>query len=163
MVGGFRTGIGRVGTLPMGCEETELCIRASHYWPRKVFLYEPQARIHHRIPSTRASWRYFRSRCFAEGLSKAAVAQYVGAKDGLATERTYIVRTLLRGIIRGVRDGILHLDVANFARAAAIVAGLTITVAGYSKGAIAQRFVSHEDVVNDGSQENVKLPLPSNR
>lgn len=143
VVGGFRSGIGRVGSLPMGCEETELCIRASQYWPQKVFLYEPQARIHHRIPSSRTSWRYFRSRCFAEGLSKAAVAHYVGAKDGLATERTYIGRTLLRGITRGVRDGILHLDVKGFARAAAIAAGLTITVAGYSAGVITQSFASH--------------------
>lgn len=161
VVGGFRTDMGRVGTLPMGCEETELCIRASHYWPQKVFLYEPQARIHHRISSTRASWRYFRSRCFAEGLSKAAVAQYVGSKDGLATERTYIVRTLLRGIVRGVRDGVLHLDVANFARSAAIAAGLTITVAGYSSGVIAHRFVSHKGV-KAGNQEYVKQSLSSN-
>lgn len=161
VVGGFRTDMGRVGTLPMGCEETELCIRASHNWPQKVFLYEPQARIHHRISSTRASWRYFRSRCFAEGLSKAAVAQYVGSKDGLATERTYIVRTLLRGIVRGVRDGVLHLDVANFARSAAIAAGLTITVAGYSSGVIAHRFVSHKGV-KAGNQEYVKQSLSSN-
>jgi glycosyltransferase involved in cell wall biosynthesis len=27
MVGGFRTDVGRVGTRPLGCEETELCIR----------------------------------------------------------------------------------------------------------------------------------------
>lgn len=161
MVGGFRTDMGRIGTLPMGCEETELCIRASHYWPQKVFLYEPQARIHHRIPATRASWRYFRSRCFAEGLSKATVAKYVGAKDGLATERTYIVRTLLRGIIRGVRDGILHLDIASFAQAAAIAAGLTITIAGYSRGIIANRFVSHKGS-RAGNQENAKQSLFSN-
>ncbi len=157
-VGGFRTEIGRVGSLPMGCEETELCIRASHYWPQKVFLYEPQARIHHRIPATRASWHYFSSRCFAEGVSKATVATYVGTKDGLATERTYIVRTLLRSTIRGVRDGIWHLDVGYFAQAAAIIAGLVITVAGYSKGTIAHWFASHK-VINTENQENAKQSL----
>ncbi len=140
VVGGFRTGIGRVGTLPMGCEETELCIRANQHWPQKIFLYEPQARIHHHIPLARASWHYFRMRCFAEGLSKATVAQFVGSKDGLATERTYIIRTLLGGMVRGVMDGILHLDVTGFAQAGAIAAGLTITVAGYSTGVMAQRF-----------------------
>lgn len=140
VVGGFRTGIGRVGTLPLGCEETELCIRASQYWPQKIFLYEPQARIHHHIPLARASWRYFRMRCFAEGLSKATVAQFVGSKDGLATERTYVIRTLLGGIVRGVMGGILHLDAMGFAQVGAIAAGLTITVAGYSTGIIARRF-----------------------
>jgi len=32
-VGGFREGIGRVGTRPTGCEETELCIRLRQRWP----------------------------------------------------------------------------------------------------------------------------------
>ncbi len=157
VVGGFRTDMGRVGTLPMGCEETELCIRASQYWPQKVFLYEPQARIHHRIPPSRTNWRYFGSRCFAEGLSKAAVSRYVGAKDGLATERTYIARTLLRGLAHGVRNGILHLDVMGFARAAAIAAGLTITVAGYSTGVIARCFASHNDKLALGKRKVGKV------
>ena len=146
VVGGFRSEIGRIGTLPLGCEETELCIRANQYWPQKTFLYEPQARIHHHIPLSRARWHYFRTRCFAEGLSKATVAQFVGSKDGLATERTYIVRTLLRGIVRGIMDGILHLDGTGFAQAGAIVAGLTITVAGYSTGVIARRFTFHRKI-----------------
>jgi len=147
VVGGFRSGIGRSrGTLPMGCEETEFCIRAGQHWPQKVFLYQPQARTHHRIPPSRASWRYFSRRCFAEGLSKAAVTQYVGSKDGLAAERTYIVRTLLGGIARGVVDGILHLDVMGFAKACAIAAGLTITIAGYSTGVLARRFSSHKEM-----------------
>ena len=140
VVGGFKIGIGRVGTLPMGCDETELCIRASQHWPEKVFLYEPQARIRHHIPPSRGNWRYFRTRCFAEGLSKAIVVQYVGSKDGLATERTYIVRTLVRGMVRGLTDGVFHLDGTGFARAGAIAAGLTMTVAGYMIGIIARRF-----------------------
>lgn len=146
VVGGFRTEIGRIGTLPMGCEETELCIRVSQHWPEKVFLYEPRSRIHHHIPSSRASWRYFRTRCFAEGLSKATVTRYVGSKDGLATERTYIVKTLLGGIVRGGMDGILHLDLTGFARAGAIAAGLTITFAGYLTGVIARRFTSYREI-----------------
>jgi glucosyl-dolichyl phosphate glucuronosyltransferase len=160
VVGGFRTDMGRIGTLPMGCEETELCIRASQYWPKKVFLYEPQAKIHHRIPSSRAKWHYFRSRCFAEGLSKAAVTRYVGAKDGLATERTYIVRTLLRGIARGVMDGIFHLDITGFARSGAIAAGLIITANGYLAGVMAQRFASHKGVKASDAGE-IKQSVPS--
>jgi len=48
VVGGFRHSIGRVGGRPMGGEETEFCIRAKQRWPQKFFLYEPQAKIHHR-------------------------------------------------------------------------------------------------------------------
>src|SRR5438552_7608283 len=53
VVGRFRSEVGPVGTRPMGCEETELCIRAKQYWPQKVFLCEPQARIHHHISPSR--------------------------------------------------------------------------------------------------------------
>ncbi|MBV9258093.1 MAG: glycosyltransferase family 2 protein, partial [Ktedonobacteraceae bacterium] len=55
IVGGFRSEIGRDSRArPMGGEETELCIRASQRWPEKIFLYEPNAIIHHRIPASRA-------------------------------------------------------------------------------------------------------------
>ncbi len=133
-VGGFRHSIGRVGGHPMGGEETELCIRARQQWPQKFFLYEPRARIHHRIPSHRANWRYFRSRCYAEGLSKAAVARYVGAKDGLASERTYILQTLPRGIVRGLTDALYKDDLTGLARAGVIMFGLAVTIAGYVVG-----------------------------
>ena len=134
VVGRFRTEIGRIGTRPMGCEETELCIRAKQHWPQRVFLFDPRAKIYHRVSSHRAGWRYFRSRCYAEGLSKAAVAQYVGAQDGLASERTYTLRILPRGVLRGLADGFFRLDPAGFLRASAIIAGLAITTAGYIVG-----------------------------
>jgi GT2 family glycosyltransferase len=143
--GEFRDGMGRVGTLPMGCEETELCIRARQIWPDTVFLYQPRARIHHHITSTRATWRYFRARCYAEGLSKAAVTQYVGAKDGLASERTYTFQTLPRGVARNLLHGVLRFDAGGFLRAGAIVAGLLITTAGYMRGTLARRPASRQE------------------
>jgi len=141
-VGGFRNEIGRIGTRPMGGEETELCIRAKQHWPDKIFLYEPQARIHHRIPATRATWRYFRSRCYSEGLSKAIIAQFVGSKDGLEAERSYILSNLARGVRHGVKNALFHHDMIGLAQAAAIVAGLTITMTGYFVGSLT-RFFTH--------------------
>ena len=141
VVGGFRSDIGRVGTRPMGCEETELCIRAKHLWPQKVFLCEPRARIHHRISSHRASWHYFWSRCYAEGVSKAVVAQYVGVKDGLATERAYAFGAVPRGALRGIMDGLFRLDPTGFLRAGTIICGLIMTTAGYLAGNISRRIV----------------------
>ena len=42
--------------------------------PGRDVLYEPRRRAsHHRVPAERATWRYFRARCYAEGLSKAQV------------------------------------------------------------------------------------------
>ncbi len=131
-IGTFRHEIGRVGARPTAGEETELCIRARQRWRGKVFLYEPRARVSHQVPSARACWRYYRARCYGEGLSKALIARFVGAQDGLATDRAYTLRTLPRGVARGLADAVLHGDSAGLARAGAIVAGLTITMAGYA-------------------------------
>lgn len=131
-VGGFRSGIGRVGTLPVGCEETEFCIRVRQRFPSTIFLYEPRAKIAHFIPEQRASWRYFARRCYAEGKSKTAISQHVGKLDGTATERQYTLRTLPAGVARGLRDSTREVSVDGLARSAAIVAGLAITTGGFA-------------------------------
>jgi GT2 family glycosyltransferase len=135
-VGGFRSGIGRVGKYPVGCEETELCIRAHQQWPERIFLYQPQATVFHRVPGNRTSWRYFCARCYAEGLSKAVVTRYVGVKDSLASERTYTLRTLPKAIMRNSRDVLFRADLTGLLRAGAIVVGLAVTVIGYFMGII---------------------------
>ncbi|WP_074308120.1 glycosyltransferase family 2 protein [Micromonospora cremea] len=127
---GFDPALGRVGRTPVGCEETELCIRVRQLEPDAVVLYDPAARVRHRVTVDRGTWRYFRQRCFSEGRSKAVVARLVGSDAGLATERTYTRRTLPAGVRRGlrqVRDG----DRAGLLRSGAIVAGLLVTAAGY--------------------------------
>jgi hypothetical protein len=136
--GHFRSGIGRVGTKPYGGEETELCIRAMQSIPGSIILYEPAASVQHSVPQNRATWRYYLSRCYAEGQSKALISRLVGASDGLASERSYTMRVLPRGVLRGLADAITG-DVAGLARAAAIVAGLGVTAAGYAMGAVSQR------------------------
>ncbi|BCL81639.1 glycosyl transferase family 2 [Ktedonobacteria bacterium brp13] len=133
-IGGFRSGIGRVGTRPVGCEETELCIRARQYWPQRTFLFHPQAQVSHVVPEQRANWRYYRSRCYAEGISKAFVARFVGAKDSLSSESTYTLQTLPTGVLRNIKATLVGRDRAGFARAGAIVMGLLITAIGYVVG-----------------------------
>ncbi|MFC4531283.1 glycosyltransferase family 2 protein [Sphaerisporangium dianthi] len=136
-VGGFHSGIGRSvqgrKSRPLGCEETEFCIRLSQRKPGSIMMFEPRAVIGHRVPASRATFRYFRSRCYAEGLSKALVAQSVGAGDGLSSERAHAMKTLPLGVVRGVTDA-LRGDPAGLARAGAIVAGLAWTTWGYAVG-----------------------------
>lgn len=134
-VGGFRSGIGRVGSLPVGCEETELCIRARQRAPGAVFIYEPQARVVHSVPAARATYGYFCRRCFAEGLSKALVSGWTGRGDALASERRYVRRTLPVGVRRGVADAVRG-DMSGLVRAGMIVSGLAITAAGYLVGEV---------------------------
>ncbi len=51
IAGGFATGIGRDGDRrPLGCEETEFCIRLTRARPDAVLLVDDRAEIHHRVP-----------------------------------------------------------------------------------------------------------------
>ncbi len=137
-IGGFRDGVGQVGNSMLRCDDTEFCIRVGQHWPQTVFLYEPRAKVYHQVPASRAQWNYFCSRCFTEGLAKALVSRFVGARDGLASERIYTLRTLPQGIGRDVYDALLRRDPADLERAGAIVAGLAITTLGYLTGLVSE-------------------------
>jgi len=137
-VGGFREGIGRVGATPLGCEETEFAIRARRSLPGSVVMYVPDARVEHHVDSERATWRYFTARCWAEGRSKALVTAIVGAGDGLASERSYVARTLPRGFLAGLSAAVRG-DVHGLARSFAIVLGVAATAGGYLRGRRAAR------------------------
>jgi len=132
-VGGFADGIGRVGVRPAGCEETELCIRARAALPGAVILYDPVARVSHRVPAARASWRYFGARCFREGVSKAQVTQRAGLSSGLSSERTHATRVIPRGIACAA-GAALRGDAGALVRAAALLAGLWVTTLGFIVG-----------------------------
>lgn len=135
-VGLFNSDIGRIGKIPLGCEETELCIRATQQIPGGEFIYEPQAIVCHNVPATRVTWQYFLYRSYAEGLSKAQISELVGETSGLASERSYIFRTLPIGIIQGIRDTLLQHNLAGIKRSTAILIGLLYTTAGYIVGKV---------------------------
>lgn len=132
-VGGFRHELGRIGTIPAGCEETDLCIRVGKRWPEGKILYDPAAAVDHYVPAARGTREYFTSRCRGEGRSKAVLAGLVGSESGLEAERTYTSRTLPLGVLRGIGDAFRG-DLSGLSRAAAIVTGLFATTAGYLSG-----------------------------
>jgi GT2 family glycosyltransferase len=133
-VGGFREEIGRVGTVPVGCEETELCLRARRRFPEGIVLYEPGAAVHHRVSAERASWRYFAARCYAEGRSKAQVCRVAGARGALASERAHVAGPLRRAVARDVGATLRTGDVAGVARVGAVAVGVTLASAGLVAG-----------------------------
>ncbi|KPH98887.1 glycosyl transferase family 2 [Actinobacteria bacterium OK074] len=137
--GGFATGIGRDGDKrPLGCEETELCIRLAKARPDAVLLLDDRAVIHHRVPAVREHFAYFRTRTYAEGLSKALVARSVGVGKGLESERRYTTRVLPAGVGRGLRDALLARP-GGAGRAGAIVAGVLTAAGGYVVGSVRAR------------------------
>ena len=119
-----------------GDEETEFCLRATRQWPGAVWLYTPLATIQHRVSVQRTRWKYFLWRCYDEGLGKSTIVGLHGIRAGLSSERTYTVKTLPLGVVRGLTDALYHRDLTGLARAGAIVVGLTLTIAGYLLGSI---------------------------
>jgi GT2 family glycosyltransferase len=135
--GGFYDGLGRIGNNGFGCSETEFCIRARRLLGGR-FVFEPQARIHHRVPPTRTTWKYFAARCRAEGRSKAHLADREGQDQALELEKAYVRRTLPSGVARGLRD-VTRRDRAGLARSLAIVAGAGLTATGFVAGTASRR------------------------
>lgn len=133
LVGRFSSGLGRVGTLPLGCEETEFCIRVRQALPEGMIVFEPSAAVQHRVTVSRTTTRYFVRRCFAEGVSKAAVGGRVGNDDALSAEREYVRRALPRAVLRGLRTP------GGRAQAGAVVVGLSATTLGFLCGVVRSR------------------------
>lgn len=132
-VGGFREDVGRIGNRPLGCEETDLCIRLHRARPNARVMYLPHASVSHHVAQERLTWGYFRSRCYNEGLSKATVARLNGTSTALASERAYVRHVLPRAVLRDVWD-CARGKRGGAGKAAAILLGTAFTVAGYARG-----------------------------
>lgn len=128
--GGFRSGIGRVGNQPLGCEETELCIRIAQMRPSARIRYEPRSNVSHRVSPDRVSMRYVRRRSYYEGISKAVLSRRVGARDSLSSESTYLTRVLPAALLRELGA----IGRGGGSRALAIVTSVVATVTGYAVG-----------------------------
>jgi glycosyltransferase involved in cell wall biosynthesis len=127
VVGGFSSEVGRIGSHPVGGEETELCIRIGASQPSSQILLDPEARVQHHVSQDRVSLRYFFRRCYHEGMSKAVVMELANAPKALSAERAYTLNILPRAMAREV----LSMSLDGFARAAMMMLGLVLTTAGY--------------------------------
>ena len=128
--GGFVRGLGRIGGIPLGCEETELCIRIAASAPSLRFVHSTSAVVWHHVPTSRGSVRYVVARCIAEGASKAKVAKLVGPRASLASEHKYLRSTIPRAIYRQIVGRPYKL--AGAQRIAMLCVGVVVTVASYA-------------------------------
>ncbi len=132
-IGGFNADTGRVGKLPIGCEETEACIKLRQADPTSVVRYEPSASVRHHVSADRVRMAYVAHRSWCEGLSKAGIARTVGRADALSAESTYATRVLPAAVWRELRRGPRGLPAAT-----AIVLSLGLAGAGYVRGRVAR-------------------------
>ncbi|ROS61997.1 glycosyl transferase family 2 [Frigoribacterium sp. PhB160] len=131
-VGGFNPDTGRVGKIPLGCEETELCIRVRQADPTARIVLEPRADVRHHVTPDRVTWAYLRRRGFYEGVSKAALSRQLGSGDALSSESDYLRRVIPAAVVRELRAT----GRGGATRAAALVTVVSATVLGYAVGSL---------------------------
>jgi GT2 family glycosyltransferase len=138
-VGGFDARLSRrvttAGVMSGTADETEFCIRARRHRPDGAFRFAAAARVHHHVPPSRATWRFYRQRCRVEGAAKAVLTELAGAGPGRASERRYVRSVLPRAVWRELRSG----GSAGALRAGSIVVGLAYTGGAYARGRLALR------------------------
>ena len=127
--GMFNPAIGRLGSLPLGCEETEFCIRATRVVPNAQIALVSGAGIDHHVPASRGTVSYLLRRCFFEGISKALV-RGLGDQRSLDTERAY----LRRALPARVRSSLRRAAGGHVAEGLGLVAALTGAVSAASAG-----------------------------
>lgn len=160
-VGGFSHTVGRIGTTPLGCEETELSIRLARRFPGSRILHEPRSVVHHHVAPERTRWAYYRRRCWGEGLSKAQVARLSDPRQALSAERRYVTTTLPRGIARDMHAGLQQGDPRRIQRAAASLAGLAITAAGYAVGRLNRPPTEHAEQIAQNKSHKQGRAMPN--
>jgi len=137
-IGGFREELGRTRSGAGAAEETDLCIRGSARFPGGRWMYLPSAAVSHSVSAQRATWAYFRRRCYHEGLAKAALVAGAGAAAGLESERSYVLRVLPFGVLRALAARARG-ERGGAERAGAITVGLAYTAVGYLRGRLGRR------------------------
>lgn len=143
--GGFGEDMGRVGTVPLGCEETELCLRMRRLVPGARILFDEAAVVDHHVSADRHGWPYLVRRSHAEGVSKAVVARRHGTADGLSAERAYTRHVLPGAVVRELRATGRALGAGDragvrrgLAAATAVPVSLAAAGAGYLRGRLAR-------------------------
>jgi hypothetical protein len=132
-VGGFDDAVGRVGTNPRGCEETELSIRLTARRPGSAVFYVPDAAVDHHVTEERIQLGYFLRRCWHEGMSKADVVRLAGSAAGLERERRHTAVVIPAALIRELR-GLVTGDADAGRRMVTAVTGLSAAAGGYFTG-----------------------------
>jgi hypothetical protein len=131
--GGFDAAVGRVGSSPTGCEETELAIRLTAGQPEAAVWYVPAAAVDHHVAPERVRIGYFIRRCWHEGRSKALVVALAGAAAGLSRERRHAARVIPAAVLADVRR-LASGDPDALLRVFAALGGLAAAAAGYAWG-----------------------------
>jgi GT2 family glycosyltransferase len=133
-VGGFNESTGRIGTRPLGAEETEACILLKKQNPAAKIMFQPTSVVRHHVSEDRMNLKYVLRRGYYEGISKAHITANLAEKSGntLSTERAYTFQ-LLGKIIKYALTG-------RFTHSFSLFGTLFATILGYVRGTLGLKF-----------------------
>lgn len=80
-LGGFESRVGRQGELNLQAHETEFCARMREEFGRGV-VYNPEAKVGHKVFAYRTRFRWQLNRCFWQGYSKRVMERIVPDSSG---------------------------------------------------------------------------------
>jgi GT2 family glycosyltransferase len=136
--GMFNPAMGRLGSLPLGCEETEFCLRAARAVPGGRIALISGAEIDHHVSAARGTVGYLLRRCYFEGISKALVRR-LGDQRSLDTERTYLRHALPARVKASARRALRGHPAEGLGAIAAVIGAVGAAGAGYLVGLVAFR------------------------
>ncbi|HWC34900.1 MAG TPA: glycosyltransferase family 2 protein [Mycobacteriales bacterium] len=150
--GGFDEGFGKRLDVSRP-EDTEMCIRfarrSGDHW-----LYVPDARVEHFVPTGRSSFRFFLARCFSEGRGKIEMRRLT--HERLSSERAYALRTVPTALGRCLWQ-VVSGDFAAVLRFAAVLAGCFAALAGAVHAAL------HSPAAKAAPAAGDDVPVPEER
>ncbi|KJS17472.1 MAG: hypothetical protein VR69_05080 [Peptococcaceae bacterium BRH_c4b] len=133
-VGYFSTAVGRLNKLPLGCEETEYCVRVKQNYPNNKIVYEPRAIVYHKVSKQRERIKYVINRSYGEGISKKQVRKTFSKENVLASENNYLIFLLQQTLPRLIFNSIkFKKPVENTGKALVILGVIIATGVGYFK------------------------------
>ena len=133
-VGYFSTAVGRLNKVPLGCEETEYCVRVKQNYPNNKIVYEPRAIVYHKVAKQRERIKYVINRSYGEGISKKQVRKTFSKENVLASENNYLIFLLQQTLPKLFFNSIkFKKPVENTGKALVILGVIIATGIGYFK------------------------------
>jgi hypothetical protein len=130
-------------------EDLDLSHRIAQLHRPAAVLYEPQAKVYHRVTAQRMTWSYFRWRCFSANRIKVGAFAEMGGAGNIGAELHFAVSvllTLLPALLAAVTG---HPE--RLRQAVVAVIGLALAGCGYVAGRV--------DVARHGRPENLTSGL----
>jgi glucosyl-dolichyl phosphate glucuronosyltransferase len=125
----------------------DMCQRLAYAGYR--ILYEPQAIVHHFVPATRTTWRYFSRKCYFANQGKVEVFANMQGAASLGAELRFVERSLTTGVLAEIRR-VIRGDLYGLARVGAMIAGIALAGLGHFSGKLRLRRSRRVHAVSQG-------------